>query len=680
MSEETDKELEQLRKLDKLRKLVQTILGSHVPLLLLVFLLVLASVLTIMGVIISYSPRRYLASVMLCYQPKQKGKISQYDEKYVLGILQRKSTRLNFLRQIASKAGVEVSDENLDRPDWRSKLNKKDQKRLMAANQIQFVTTRKQPRNFNILLNAASEDDAVELVNEFAQICIQEYTKERTHDLLSWKATLEKERDGLKEQIRECDNKISQLVLPLNIVTPDKEYERIRIQLNEFQTSRIRLAVVLGNLNNRKKQLEKDLSEVNPAVLLYQQEIKAFQAELEKLDKEIMSASEVYTDENPKMIAILSRRKAIQTRMDEFLHSKGIKTFDNTMIAKAEKLSAEQKSLLAELDTKENEMRVLDSEIADCRKRFRLMTEYQPKLLQMTRQRRTLHESLARLDESISEINYMLLMVSKDLFVNENATAAIGNRPFAKKKLAICLFAAVAITGFAASLIVLLEFFFGHVANANELKLYDEFNYLGELPAHETMFGSEDIKTVILNKIFHNFQSLNHHMVFINTLPGGRILPHLFDSFEWNFGMSGHRMLLVDLVLAEEFQSEPDPDSKTMIVTFSGGKAYLPLTSQKFFAPTELELLKNDFHNLHQEYDYIFIRNSFGMRGSGLFLEQISEICDGLMVAVAAGKTPRRDLRFLLSIQLKIKLPVMTILTEYSKKHLKKDLTQEVES
>ena len=71
MSEETDKELEQLRKLDKLRKLVQTILGSHMTLLVFVFLLVLASVLTIMAVIISYSPSRYLASVMLCYQPKQ---------------------------------------------------------------------------------------------------------------------------------------------------------------------------------------------------------------------------------------------------------------------------------------------------------------------------------------------------------------------------------------------------------------------------------------------------------------------------------------------------------------------------------------------------------------------------------------------------------------------------------
>ena len=49
-------------------------------------------------------------------------------------------------------------------------------------------------------------------------------------------------------------------------------------------------------------------------------------------------------------------------------------------------------------------------------------------------------------------------------------------------------------------------------------------------------------------------------------------------------------------------------------------------------------------------------------------------LTDALRTAVAV----RFD--HLLSIQLKITLPVMTILTEYSKKHLKKDLTQEVES
>lgn len=685
MSSEEDKELEQLQKLDKLRKLIQTILGGHLTLLFLIFLLVLASVLAIVVLSVTNSPRRYLARLNLCYLPKQKGKISHYDEKYVLDILKRQTTRRNFSRQVDAETAREDETDS-DAQDGKSgrsgkhKLSKSAQLKRLAARQIKIIKVPRQAHNFAILLNAASEEDAVELINEFAQVCIQEYTKERTRDLRNRKNVLENEREGVKEKIKQCNTKISQLVMPLNIITPDKEYERIRIQLNEFQTARVRLTVVLGNLNTRKKQLEKELSEVNPALLLHQQEIKAFQSELDKLDKEIFEASEMYTDENPKMIAILSRRKAVQKRMDEFLQSKGIKAFDNSLIAKAEKLSAEQKTLLAELETKENEMRVLDSGIADCRKRFRLMTEYQPKLQQLTQQRRMLQDNLTRLEESISEINYMLLMVKEDLFVNEKASAAVGSRPLAKKKLAVCVFAAVAITGFAASLIVLLEFFFGHVANANELKLYSEFAYLGELPASEDMFSSEELENVILNKIFHNFNAMGLHVIFTDILPGGKIIPKLFDFFEWNFGMSGRRLLVMDLVLAEDFPTVPDPETKTMIVTFSKGKAYLPLTSQKFFAPTELELLKNDFQTLKQDYDYIFIRNVFSIRGAGLLMEQITEICDGMIASVGAGKTYRRDLRFLLTVQFKIKLPVMTILTEYSKKNMKKFLNQEAES
>lgn len=682
MSNETDKELEQLQKLDKLRKLVQTILGAHLTLLFLIFLLVLASVLTIVVMSVTYSSRRYLARLNLCYLPKQKGKISHYDDKYVLDILRRQTTRRNFSQQVDAKTGEPAEDDGTEKNARvkRRKITKSDLLKRQAARQIKIIRASRQSHNFTILLNAASEDDAVELINEFAQVCIQEYVKERTRDLRSRKDVLEKEREGVKEKIKECNSKISQLVMPLHIITPEKEYERIRIQLNEFQTARIRLNVVLENLNTRKKQLEKDLSEVNPALLLHQQEIKTFQTELDKLDNEIAAASEMYTEENPKMIAILSRRNATQKRMDEFLQSKGIKAFDNSLITKAEKLSAEQKTLLAELEVKKNEMRVLDSSIADCRNRFRLMTEYQPKLQQLTQQRRMQQDSLTRLEESISEINYMLLMVKEDLFVNEKASAAVGSRPFAKKKLAVCIFAAVAITGFAASLIVLLEFFFGYVANSHELQFYNEFTYLGELPASEKLFSSEELETVILNKIFHNFHAMGLHVIFTDTLPGGKIIPKLFDFFEWNFGMSGRRMLLMDLVLAEDFPVIPDPDSKTMIVTFSKGKAYLPLTSQKFFAPTELELLKNDFHTLKQEYDYIFIRSAFGMRGAGLLLEQIPEICDGMIVAVGAGKTRRRDLRYLLSVQFKIQLPVMTILTEHSRKTLNKDLNQEAES
>ena len=668
MSDESEKELEQLQKLDKLRKLVQTILGGHLVLLTFIFLFVFAAVLTVVMMSVSHSPRRYLARLNLCYLPKQKGKIAHYDDKHVLGILKRQRIRHNFTKHVNTKF------------DEKERNSKKARQQRQAARQIMILRDRKQPHNFSILLNAATESDAVEMVNEFAQVCIQEYVRERTQDLHKWKIVLEKERVELNEKIQKCNEKISKLTSSRNIVLPEKEYERIRIQLNEFQTAKIRLHIILEKLNNHKKQLEKELSEVNPALLTHQQEIKAFQEQLEKLNNEVFTASEIYTDENPKMIAIISRRNAVQKRMDAFLKSKGIKSFDNSAITKAEKLSTEQKSLTEELEAKQSEMRVLESEIADCQRRFQLMTEYQPKLQKLTQERGSLLDSQKRLDESISEINYMLLMVNEDLFINEKATAAVGSKPFAKKKIAICVFAALVFTAFAASLIVLLEFFFGRVSNAQELQLYNEFTYLGEIPASEKIFSSKEQEKVIFNKIFHHFNSMGLHLIFTECLPGSKIIPQLFDFFEWNFAMSGQKMLLVDLVLAEQFEEPADEDCMTMIITFSKGKCYLPLTSKEFFAPTELELLKSDFQLLKQSYDYIFIRNTASLRGSILLLDQIIDICDGIMISVGQGRTPRKYMRTLLTAQNKIKLPVMTILTGFNAKKTIQDLNQEAVS
>ena len=658
MDAESDKELEQMQKLDKLRKLVQTILGSHLILLSILFVLILSAVLAFVMISVTYSPKRYLSRLTLCYHPKQKGKISQYDDKYVLMILNRQATRINFV-----KSGKE-----------------KDNNRKRVAGNILIRTDRKQPHNFSIQLFAASESKAVDLINEFAQICIQEYTRERTVDLRKWKKVLEDERKGIFQEIRKYSEQIAHLTMPLQVVSLDKDYESLRTQISELQAARTRLKLALDNLNTQKAQLEKELSSVSPAVLQHQQELNTFFTDLKKLDDEIANAAEIYTEANPKMIALQSRRNAVNKRLNRFLKSKGIKSADPEMLRTAEKVSGELKMLRSELTAKTNEMQILDGEIADCEKRFRTLTEYQPKLQNLVQQRKNLQESMKHLEESIAEINYMLLMVKEDLFINEKATSAVGSRPFTKKNIAICIFAALVFISFFAALTVLLEFFFGHVVNAEELKIYQEFHYLGVLPDSEGMFDSEEREKMALNKLFHNFQMLGSHVIFTGALPGSRIINKLFEFFEWNFAMSGHRMLIMDMVHAEEFEEQPDSDSETMIVTFSGGKCYLPLTSKKFLSPSELELLKNDFRILKKTYDYIFIRHSFTMRRSILFLTQIAELCDGALVAVGAGKTSRKSLRHLLATQIKIKIPVMTILTEHFAKELNKDLNQEAES
>ncbi|MBO4648324.1 MAG: hypothetical protein J5806_09230 [Lentisphaeria bacterium] len=659
--------MEQLRKLDKLRKQVQTILSTHYLLLIIIFVLILGAFLTFLGIQATYSPSRYLARLTLCFHPKHKGKtIGQYDDKYVMRILNRRATRQRFCEQ----------------------GDVKDTSRKRISGLINIGMDKKQPHNFSIELYAGSEEDAVAFINQFAAICVQEYCNERTIDLKKWKEVLEKEKESIYKDVQEVNAKISELTVPMQMISPEKDYERLRQHINEIQTARTRLTLVLENLFRRKKQLETELAAVNPKLLAHQKEIKEYFRELDQLDREIALATELYTDENPKMITLHSRRAAVQKRLDAFLAENQIKSADPQSIRLAETLSAELKTLMTDLENKQNEKQVLDGEIAESTKRLRLFTESQPRLQQLTQQRRNLRESMDRLDESISEINYMLLMVREDLFVNENARSAVGNPPFTKKTIAICLFAAIVLTAFLAALVALVEFFFGSIANARELMLYDEFHFLGVLPTSEELFKSADREKVSFNNLFHNFQAVGSHVVFTGALPGARIIPQFFEFLEWNFAMAGKRVLVMEMVLAEEFEaaqssgSSSSPDNNnldTMLVTFSGGKCFLPVASKKFLSPSEFELLKNDFNILKEQYDYIFIRHSFPLRRSKLFLEQIASFCDGALFAVGSGKTPRKYLRALLSAQIKINIPVMTILSDNAVEKLKKDLKMEEE-
>ena len=418
-------------------------------------------------------------------------------------------------------------------------------------------------------------------------------------------------------------------------------------------------------------------------LLAHQKEIKEFFKELEALDKEIAKATELYTDENPKMIALNSRRSAVQKRMDSFLGEKNIKSADPQAIRQAETLSAELKSLNAELETKMNEKRVLDGEIADCGKRLELYKEYYPKLQVLYQQRRTQRESMQRLEESIAEIDYAQLMVKEDLFVNEPARSAWGNNPLSGKNLAVSFIAAMVLTGLFAFLVTLMEFIFGAVTDVRELMLYDEFHFLGVLPTSADLFENEERKTTAFNTVLHNFKEQDPKVVFSGNLSGGRLLPEFMDFLEVNFFTVGRRMLLIDVELASEAQDvleNTDPAGDTMLVTFAGNRCILPVSSRKFLTPSEIELLRNDFTILKERYDYIFIRETLPLRRSKLLLGQVAPLCDAALYTVGAGKTPRKNLRELSAVRLKVGIPVMTILSDHVSARLNKDLELEAES
>ena len=661
MEMEQQREEEQLRKVDKLRKHVQAILRNHTVLLVVIFLVVMAAFAAFVAALSSLSATRYQAHLTLCFHPKHKGKIGHYDDKHLLRILNRRATRESFT--------------------GKSKGREFRRRKTISEN-IHINTDRKHPQTFFLELSARSEREAVGGINYFADICIKEYIQERTKDLQQWKKLLNAEKEDIAQTIQKLSAQITDLTTPLQMATPEKDHERLRHHMNDLQISSNRQNYVVENLTLRKKQLEAELAEVSPSLLAHQKEVREFLKELEALDKEIAKVTELYTDENPKMIALNSRRSAVQKRMEAFLGEKNIKSVDPQAIQKAETLNAELKSVNSELETKMNEKRVLDDEIADCGKRLKLYKESYPKLQALYQERQTQRESIKRLEESIAEIDYAQLTVKEDLFVNEPAKSARGNKLFSAKNLAVSFIAAMVLTALFAALVTLLEFLFGAISDARELKLYDEFQFLGVLPTSMDLFKSEERKITAFNTILHNFEELDPKVVFTGCLSGARLLPEFLDFLQMNFYTVGKQTLLMDVVLASEAQDlleNTEQGGDTMLVVFAGNRCILPLTSKKFLTPPEVALLQNDFMILKESYDYIFIRHTFPLRRSKLLLEEIASLCDAALYTVGAGKTPRKNLRELQAVQLKIGIPIMTVLSDHAASRLSKDLELEAE-
>ena len=416
-------------------------------------------------------------------------------------------------------------------------------------------------------------------------------------------------------------------------------------------------------------------------LLEQKQAIKEQSEELKRLEKEIVLAQELYTEENPKLMGLLSREKVLRTRFEKFLKSCGLTEKDTRMLATAEDLYAEMKTLQGEIDNKEEEIRVLSGEMDLERKTIESISAMLPRYRELVQQSMSLKDSLQKLDESLADISYLLVLIKDDLFITEQAVAAVGQKPFRKKNLAIAVFSAAALAGFLVVVVVILDLLFGNVTAEQEMTLRSELTYLGKLPVSEKMFRSSAAKDLIFNALCLHLQNAleDMHVVLAGALPGAKLLSEFFSAVEWTYAMSGKRILFVDIVLADNVE-EDMPISDTGIIAYSGNKGILPIASKKYIAPTEQELLKQDLVTLRKKFDIIIFRHSFSFRHDKLFLDRFIPLCDSLLVAVGLAKTPRKNLRTLAEIQRESHIRIMTILTDGNAVHFKKIMDMEKES
>ena len=154
--------------------------------------------------------------------------------------------------------------------------------------------------------------------------------------------------------------------------------------------------------------------------------------------------------------------------------------------------------------------------------------------------------------------------------------------------------------------------------------------------------------------------------LLMGSLPGGELSPEFVQAFAEDCSMGDRKVLVLNLVPAEGFKIPVERDlHRAAIAVYSNSKGYgyLPVSNLHSLESEEERKLRHDLLLLQKVFDLVCIVQNVPLSQDGMFLRQVSMMCDGAILAVGAKKTPRRLVRQLQENQSKVGLLVMTILS-----------------
>lgn len=646
MDNQTDnEEAQQLVTINIYRKLVQAILLKYKFLLLFIFAASTACVLATMKKLVNMSPFHYTAKTSLIFYPKRTSKIGSMDEHQVLRIFSRRIMQQKLAESMnLGREKGNVSDYSIEiRQEW------------------------KQTNLFSIESHSSNKDDAINAVNLMAQICIKEYVAFRIEDLGKWGETVNTRKMELTESIKKIEDQIAELSQTTKIADPEQEFDRIKGVIVQLKNTRSDLQVKLTNAKISKENVELILKNIDTNALLNIEKLRSFHNDIKKVDDEIAKLRETYTDKNPRIIGLIERHNDIVNQYNDFLKEKNIKSFNLETLGKAAEVQSKLMDILINIESINERISVVDAEIKANEELAQKLTSIIPRIMQISHERESLQKALKDLDDDTSSINYLLATVKNDMAQVERCESATAQDPFSVANILLAVIAGLGCMFIAAALVAFIGVIFGNVNDLDELLAYAEINALGAIPSSVHLYetASDDEKTAI-GSIFYNFMQVEapKKVVFLATLPGSNYSNFLKEGLNWNFAMSGKRLLHLKIVRADSFKEPTAPDAKIFgAAYYHGMEGETPADNPRALSQTELSLLQSDIAEMQNDFDTIFITSDEPFDRFGVFFDQMLQLCDSALVLVGARRTPRSLLRYVVSQQHKSGRCIMSILT-----------------
>lgn len=624
----SDFERQQLLKMEKLRRLVQMLMLRYVW----IFAAMFFALLVLLAVAVysrgEKSPERYCAELELFYQPKSSDYFKPIDDHAMLQLFSRNVVRARTAETLA-KSGFPHSD----------------------VSNAEIYQERNKNRLFKISAYGNTETEAVKKANAFAEVCVAEYKKFRLGDLENWLKTIRNQHDTLEQKIRETAEREVEISRKIGLTDPVAEQEKLRELLSEQKLSLSNLAARKAGIQSRVERLQKLFSALSPAALAHAGQIREYLDTIKQIDKSLLAETQLYTEDNPKIQVLRARKTATEKAYRQFLSDNSIENFKPDNLALAEKVKAELEEVIEEFETVSTNESLLRAEVSRNEKSVAKLAEVLPELTQLAHVQEAHKKNLENSEQRFTDLNYLKNSADNELQPLELAAAAERKKTFDKKKIAIILFLALAFTGTAAAALLVFKFMRGRIGNFAELDCYYGLLPLGVVPKNaRTDTDIFDLRHAIC-EIFYKLHEAypNAKRIFVGHLQGADSDNAIREAVHLQYASNGKRLMFVQIVSAHGLV-EPQNATQLNSVCYCGNDGFLPVANEYSLSGAELNLFKADLQTLERDFDVIIITRKTPLGKRGILFRQMFDLCDTSMLLVGAGKTPRRMLRYALSL------------------------------
>lgn len=636
-----DSEQVQLEKMNKLLKLTQCILLRHSLLLIVLFVAGVVALTLLFRWRGAKSPTRFSAELELLYQPKEITPFKAIDDNAMLQLLAR-----NLVTDKTDKILRSNGFSTLDRTS------------------ITIQRQRNQNHLFRITATASTAEEAILKANAFADVCIDEYREFRLADLQRWTEVFTEQRTRHEEKLNQYAKSIAQLLKDAGQNSPQGEQQRLADILTEQKQALAQLHIQLANAKAKATKTRLLVKALPVTALLNASKIKDFHRRLDDLDKDIIVQGQLYTDKNPKLVALKAQRESLQQTYKRFLEQEKLPDVSPEALDTAERLVREATEAEAEIESINANANVLAKAIADNEAHLKAIADIIPRITEQQMLQNGARRNLSATEQTLTDLQYLKISADKELQAIESAQRASAE-PLLSKKALVGIVIIPAFLAFMAAIgLFVIELLFGHVRTYAELDAYYGLLPFGMLPAKPDSYTNSNAGRYALNEIYYKLHEMNDEakVLFVGRLPGTAIPDTLQQTMVWQSATNGKRMLFLRIVPSRTFE-ETDSMTQLNAVSYEGSFGYMPVDNPYTMSNSELSLFKEDLKTLQEHFELILISREEPLSRKGLLFSQMFRLVDVSFILTTARKTPRTALRYALALHQKLTdLPLCAVM------------------